>query len=53
MRVLVLRALTSPGEIMVAGANGPMKYVGLTEFQILRQKSYHKSTANSTYLLRC
>lgn len=29
---------------MAAGANGPMKYVGLTKVQVLRQNLRHKPT---------
>ena len=39
----MLRALLSPGGMMAAGANGPMKYVGLTGVQNNCQKLYLKS----------
>ena len=29
---------------MAAGANGPMKYVGLTKFKVLYQRPYHEFT---------
>ena len=43
----------SPGGMMAAGANGPMKYVGLTEIQGLRQTLYRKPIPDRTYFQRC